>query len=73
MQLFFMYIKRYRCAPELFERIFKKWGPLVKVDKKDGSRKRYTTYEQLLEAIKEHQDDYGEQKNKRKLPGKLQS
>ena len=28
MQWFFIYIKRYRCAPELFEKIFKKWGPL---------------------------------------------
>jgi hypothetical protein len=29
MQLFFMYIKRYRCAPEFFEIIFLKWGPLA--------------------------------------------
>ena len=31
VQWFFIYIKRYRCAPELFEKIFEKWGPLVHV------------------------------------------
>ena len=32
---------------------------LVKVDKKDGSRKRYTTYEQLFDAIKEYHEENG--------------
>ena len=29
VQLFFMYIKRYRCVPEFFEIIFLKWAPLM--------------------------------------------
>ena len=32
---------------------------LVKVDQKDGSRKRYVTYEKLFDAIKEYHDDNG--------------
>ena len=32
---------------------------LVKVDKKDGSRKRYVTYEKLFEAIQEYHEESG--------------
>ena len=32
---------------------------LVKVDKKDGSRKRYVTYEKLFDAIQEYHEESG--------------